>query len=646
MNLVTVIPIARGIGLEYLTYFSSETPGIGSIVKVPLRSTSISAIVAVVEKVSDKKGEIKNLTYGMKKLEGVKSAAFLDPLFMEAMHSVAEYYAASTGSVLSLMIPKILLDSIDVAIHIRKFEPKQSFNKRPEILAFQTEDVARIDAYKSFIREKFARRESVFVCVANREDIQTLSETLSKGIEPHTYILHNGLSKKEIMTTWKNALETDRPILVIATGYFLCLPRADITSVIIEGENSRGFSSLSRPCIDMRTVAEIICKKNKSTLILGDKLLRLETLYRHHENEIGEFSPLKSRLLSDATCTLVDSRGAKGPLGSETKREFHIITDKMSELIEKTVQNGERLFLFCARKGLAPLTLCGDCGEPVTCERCSATMHLMTKKTDGKANEKSSTFFLCRSCGNTQPSDVLCKRCSSWKLVTLGVGIDGAEREMRKKFPELDIYIMDKDHVDNHKQAKALSKKFLDSPSSVMIGTEMALPYLHTNLEHIENTGVLSLDAFFGIPDFRMKEKIMNIIINLRSLATQTCMVQTRRPEEKIFALALSGNISDFYREEIAERKQFGYPPFNTFIKLTLQGSKADVRKKMEHAAGLLKPYELNIFEAFHRGVDRSYILHGVIIIPREKWVDKNLLEKLRMLPQEFAVNVDPENLL
>jgi primosomal protein N' (replication factor Y) len=162
----------------------------------------------------------------------------------------------------------------------------------------------------------------------------------------------------------------------------------------------------------------------------------------------------------------------------------------------------------------------------------------------------------------------------------------------------------------------------------------------------IENTGVLSLDAFFGIPDFRMKEKVMNMVVALRSLAEKTVMIQTRKPEEKVFEWALKGNISDFYREEIAERKQFGYPPFNTFIKLTLQGNKADIRKKMEQAESMLKPYEVNIFEAFHRGVDRSYILHGLIIIPRDKWVDKNLLEKLRMLSPEFAIHVDPENLL
>jgi len=37
-----------------------------------------------------------------------------------------------------------------------------------------------------------------------------------------------------------------------------------------------------------------------------------------------------------------------------------------------------------------------------------------------------------------------------------------------------------------------------------MLGTEMALSYLR---EKIGNAGIISLDSFFSIPDFRINEK-------------------------------------------------------------------------------------------------------------------------------------------
>ena len=38
--------------------------------------------------------------------------------------------------------------------------------------------------------------------------------------------------------------------------------------------------------------------------------------------------------------------------------------------------------------------------------------------------------------------------------------------------------------------------------------------------------------------------------------------------------------------------------------------------------------------------------MHGVIKIPRKKWIDEDLLAKLRTLPPQFTVAVDPESLL
>jgi primosomal protein N' len=639
MYVITVIPIAKGIGRETLTYFSGEAPAKGCLVEIPLRSKSAYGIVIGVEKAENKKSEIKTLRFNLKKIEHIQSKPFLTAEFIDGVHMIADYYATTTGAVLSNLIPKIILESIDTVTSAEEVPTQKvhsTKNVLGEITALQANDDERYGAYKSLIREEFARKNSVYICLPSREEIKMAMKTLHKGIEQYTYVLHNGLSKKELIAVWKNILENPHPILIIATGYFLSIPRRDVHAVIVENESSRAYTIPKRPFIDMRMAVEILSKKMNWKVILGDTALRVDTIYRERENEISEFSTLMFRVLTTAETALIDMRTPK----NQTKKEFEMIGGELGKLIVKNKQNNANMFLFCARRGLSPLTVCADCGDTVSCENCGSPVVLYGKNDE---KNKASNFFLCHVCGKKRPADILCVRCKSWKLTPLGVGIESVARELKKKFPEATVFLMDKDTIRTHVQAEKLIKKFYDTPGSILLGTEMALPYLK---ERIGTTAVVSLDAFFSLPDFRIKEKIMSIILHMRALAEKTILVQTRRPNETVFDYAPKGNLADFYREEIDERKKLGLPPINTFIKISLEGVKADVRAKMEKLQNDLRPFQLNIFEAFHARTGAKYMVHGLIMMPRTEWPQPDLVAKLRALPPQFLIKVDPDSLL
>ena len=76
MNVLEVIPIAKGIPVETLTYFTGSEVSLGSVVKVPLRKKIISAIVVSIREVGDLKSEIKNSNFALKKIEKIKSYEF------------------------------------------------------------------------------------------------------------------------------------------------------------------------------------------------------------------------------------------------------------------------------------------------------------------------------------------------------------------------------------------------------------------------------------------------------------------------------------------------------------------------------------------------------------------------------------------
>ena len=171
----------------------------------------------------------------------------------------------------------------------------------------------------------------------------------------------------------------------------------------------------------------------------------------------------------------------------------------------------------------------------------------------------------------------------------------------------------------------------------------MALPYLDRK---IENTAVASLDSLFSLPDFRIHEKILHLLLRIRSLTESSCIVQTRIPNERVLEYAVKGNLIDFYRDEIAARESFKYPPFTTLIKISLSGTRDLVTIEMAKLKSYFSPIDIQLFPAFSEEARGVFTTHGLIRLPRNSWVDRDLLAKLLALPTQFRIAVDPESLL
>lgn len=631
MKVIHVIPISRGILLDRLSYFSSMDVSLGKTVLVPLRKKMIHAIVVGKEDVSEAKSEIKSSSFALRKMENVETHQFLSQEFIQSAEEVAEYFAASTGSVLSTLIPKTLLDNLQTVTFEMSEKETTKSKASTEQMVLQADDEERFANYKSLIREEFARNFSVFMCVPTLEDIKKAEVILEKGIEQYTYVFHSGLKKKELSTLWNKLLKETHPVLIIATGQYLCIPRHNLGTIIVEREGSRAYKVQTRPFIDIRTFAQIYAKKIRAQLLLGDMLLRTETIWKLKNDQYVEFSPLKFRSVTTATQLIVDTR--KNPEDKEVA--FNTISKEVEKLILWNKERNENLFIFGVRKGLAPLTVCGDCGTVASCSVCSSAVVLHSGPEEN--------FFQCHTCGKRRSAKEKCKHCDSWKLVTLGVGIELIEKEIHAKFPDIKTFRIDAQSVTTHKKALDIINKFYNTPGSILVGTEMALLYLN---KKIENTAVASIDPLFSLPDFRIGEKVLSILLKIRSITKENFVLQTRDPDKKIFDHAIKGNLVDFYRDEIEERRAFKYPPFSVFIKITLQGEEKAVETEMKKFPTLFEGFEIDIFPAFINKVRGKHVMHALIKIPENKWVDKELLKTLRSLPPQFMTKVDPESIL
>jgi primosomal protein N' (replication factor Y) (superfamily II helicase) len=630
MNIITVIPLSRSKVSQTLSYFTATEVPVGAVVTVPLRSKSIHAIVTKVQPASDLKVEIKRASFEIKKLTKVNTTHFFPAPFVQSALLLADYYATTVGAIIDSLIADTLLESLGKLKEPKL--PELSGKMADETYVIQGDDSDRVSSWRSLIRQEFARKKSLVMYVPTIEDGEFFKEALSKGVEDYIFFLNAGLPKKKMAELWQKIAKAEHPILIIATSTFSLLPRSDIEIVILERENARGWISQKAPYIDGRHALETIIRKQKQTLYVADSILRTETLHRLDSHEIAEASPFKWRSISSAKDVLVDMREYKA-----SEKNFRIISPEIEQLIERNHEDNTHLFILAVRRGLSSTTVCDDCETIVTCKNCSAPVVLHTSKESGR------NFFMCHKCGERRSAEEMCINCGSWRLTPLGIGIDRVAEELRSKFPKTDVYQIDADTTKTEADIARALDSFYSKPGTILLGTETALLHLREKIEHV---AVASLDSLFTLPDFRIQEKIMYMLVRMRNLAVRTILVQTRKPEEKVFEYGLKGNLSDFYRTTLDERKQFNYPPYSVLIKITLEGDKQKIAEEMATVQTAVHPHEIDIFPAFTSTVRGKSVIHGLIKVSRDMWPDHSLIARLRELPPNVKVKVQAESLL
>src|SRR5262249_12630181 len=94
--------------------------------------------------------------------------------------------------------------------------------------------------------------------------------------------------------------------------------------------------------------------------------------------------------------------------------------------------------------------------------------------------------------------------------------------------------------------------------------------------------GVLEVNAELNRPDFRSAQRVFSLLTHFRQLAKDKVVVQTFNPNNYALKAAHKFNFNFFYKEELALRKELGFPPFAHLIEIGFRG--ADEKTVFEQA--------------------------------------------------------------
>ena len=620
MKVVEVVPIVKGFPRETLSYFSKESFSPGSFVKIPLRNGNILGIVESSVDVSQKKSLIKRANFPLKKISLAPKQA-LSKSFMKAVLDTASFYATSSGSVLGTLLTKFYLENPN-------FLKKNTRSKieANEVKLVQLSEEERYREYRGAIRESFAKGSSVMFIAPTKKDLDKAKNSLNMGIEKFVYSTA-GLTPKGLKKMFLKIHEEKHPILLITSMSNCVFDRPDLDLIIVERENSRSYRGLKRPFLDYKMFLKNYTKECGKTLIFGDSMLSLEALWLEKESIYGAVTPLTWRLKDNASGEIIDMR---------EKKEFEVISEKLQRRIKMSLTENKKIVLFGVRKGVSSTTACSDCGSLLVCKKCSSPLVLHTQQVQGETIN----YYKCHHCGAKRTSETRCDTCQSWKLTPLGIGIDTIARECKDKMPEVNIFILSKEHTPTKTKAVETVKRFFDTPQSILIGTEMAIEYL----ESVPTVGVVSLDSLFSIPNFYINERIFYLVTRLKEITSENFLIQTRNAGVNILEWATAGNVLDFYRSEIEEREALHYPPFSYFIKVILENTIDKIEAKsveLKNDFELFNPH----FMIKKNSQKRTAELTMIIRISRQNWPDESLQKKLLLLTPDFLIKVDPESI-
>lgn len=628
MFVITVAPLKRGIAIDTLSYFSSVAYPEGAILQIPVRNSTIFGLVTRSDEVSTAKTALRAATFSLKKLPPQIDPPVLGSAYIRTARELSDHYAVPMGTILYNLLPPEIRNGDIPLPHTHHVPPPAP--QAPQV--FQAQKEERYLSYRSLVRETFAHSGSVLVVVPSSIDAREAAAELGTGIEDRVVILTSTMTKSETTKAFAALEDFSKTRLIIATTSYAVIERHDIMLTIMEQCRSPYYKEMNRPYLDYRDVLRIHAKHCGRKLIYADILPRAEEELLRREEIYATHGETPKRMTLPAGLSIV-------PMTQKTgDNTFSLISPEVVQAIKDARKHRGNVFLFAARRGLAPLVACFDCHYIFRSKESGAPYSLIrTKK--GDAEER---WFVCSASGEKVRAADTCPSCGSWRLRERGIGIQQVYDELHKLFPSVPIILFDHITARTYKKALFLQETFFKTKGAILLGTHMAIPYL---TKPVRLSVVVNMDALLATPTWRLEEENLSLLLTLRERTSEDVLVQMRTADSGVIAHAKAGTVEQFYTEELELRKSFEYPPYATFIHFTWQGSVEAVKQIEKEILKLLHEYPVSVYSNPSALPDNP-IMYALIRVPARHWPDPELRDILRQIHPSVRIVINPDRIV
>lgn len=419
----------------------------------------------------------------------------------------------------------------------------------------------KTEIYIHLIKLALERKEQVLYLLPEIALTVQMMQRLQRVFGDKLGIYHSKYSDAERVEIWQKQLSQNPYDVILGARSAVFLPFQRLGLVIIDEEHETSYKQQDpAPRYHARSAAIVLAQMFKAKTILGTATPSLDS---YHNAKTGKYAlvELKERYqgIELPEIQVVDTADLQ-----RRKMMAGPFSPLLLARVREALEHGEQAILFQNRRGFAPVVECHQCGWVPTCQHCdvSLTYHRQMNQ------------LTCHYCGYTYRVPTECPCCGSTDLRTRGFGTEKVEEQVREVFPEARISRMDLDTTRTRNAYERIISDFSARRTNILIGTQMVSKGL--DFDHVSVVGILNADAMLNQPDFRAYEHAYMMMSQVSGRAGRKnkrglVILQTKQPKLPVIDYVVRGDYAALYKDLIAERQAFRYPPYHHLIYVFLK---------------------------------------------------------------------------
>jgi primosomal protein N' (replication factor Y) len=388
-----------------------------------------------------------------------------------------------------------------------------------------------------------------------------LISRLKNFFKHRVLVYHSKYNLNERLEVWNHILNAQEPFVIIGARSAVLLPFEKLGLIIVDEEHETSFKQYDpAPRYHARDTAIVLGKIKKAQILLGSATPSLESYYNAQKGKY-QLVELRKRygnvLMPEIQMIDIKEKHRK-------KRMKGHFSDTLIEQMQEAFANNNQVILFQNRRGFAPIMECETCGNAPQCPNCDVSLTYHQYKGQ----------LRCHYCGYHTFVPKECPSCSSTALSTKGFGTEQVEQEFIDLFPDHKIARMDLDTTRGKNSYEKLIGKVDKGEVHCLVGTQMVTKGL--DFRNVSLVGVMNADSMLNFPDFRAHERCFQLLTQVAGRAGRTkergkVLIQSYNPAHMILQQVSNYDYPTMFREQLEDRYQFNYPPYQRLIRITFK---------------------------------------------------------------------------
>ena len=427
----------------------------------------------------------------------------------------------------------------------------------------------KTEIYIHLIKRALEQKQQVLYLLPEIALTVQMMQRLQRVFGDRLGIYHSKYSDAERVEIWQKQLSKNPYDVILGARSAVFLPFQHLGLIIIDEEHETSYKQQDpAPRYHARSAAIMMAAqmRNGTKVLLGTATPSMESYYNAKTGKYG-LVELKERyqgieLPEIQVVDVADLQHRKMMAGPFSP----LLLTKVREALER----GEQAILFQNRRGFAPMIECRQCGWVPHCQHCDVSLTL----------HRQMNQLTCHYCGYTYKVPTECPCCGSTDLRTKGYGTEKIEEQVSEVFPEARVARMDLDTTRTRNAYERIITDFSAGRTNILIGTQMISKGL--DFDKVSVVGILNADTMLNYPDFRAYEHAFTMMSQVSGRAGRKgkrglVILQTKNKDLPVIQQVVRNDYTSLYKDMIAERQAFRYPPYYRLVYVFLKHSHDEV---------------------------------------------------------------------